>query len=189
MVKVAAFVAGVAAFAVLLAAPFGAARADTLDFSYTFASGDVLAGVLSGADAGNYFTVSAVQSLTLNGHDASNSIAGATPQSYDTLEGRGAGYNGDGTGVVTLDGSYLDLVVTANQISGFGFAVNDAFSGVVGSPYIVFAGIRPDPSEIDFQFVPANWSAELVPAPEPGSLAVLAGALGVFALTRRAARG
>jgi hypothetical protein len=188
MVRVGAFVAGLATFAILLAAPVGAARADTLDFSYTFGNGDVLAGVLGGTDAGNYFTVTAVEALTLNGSDVSNAIAGGTPASYDSEIGAGLGYNGDGTGVVTLDGSYLDLVDTFNGNSGFGLGFNDAYIAKTGGPFIVFAGVGLAVYDYDTSYAPANWSAELVPAPEPGSLAVLAGALGLLALTRRASR-
>jgi hypothetical protein len=176
-----------AAFAAVLVAPLGAARADTLDFSYTFANNDVLAGVLGGTDAGNYFTVTSVLALTFNGMDVSGVIAGATPESYDSAASVGLGYNGNGTGVVTLDGSYMDLIDSPTGQYGFGFALGDEISARIlgGTGAAAFVATNPDVDDIDHPFVQANWSAELIP--EPGSVTLLVSALGLLGLARRRA--
>jgi hypothetical protein len=171
--------AGIAAFCF---APGGSARAQqVLDFSYTFSPGYVLSGTLTGTDSGDYFTVTGVQSLFYQ-TDITSQYSGSALESFDESVHFGAGYNGDGSAVVTIDGSYMDFF-TIGPGGQVGFANGDNWSDVVGSAATLDPGYYTSGP-----FIAADWSATLVP--EPGSLVVMAGALGmlgVIAGRRRAA--
>jgi hypothetical protein len=151
----------------------GAARAQSLDWSYSFSNGQVLSGVFTGTDAGNDFTVTGLQSLSVDGV-ATTYLAGVPIVSFDALSGHGEGYNGNGSAVVTLDGSYMDLADTPdNGYTGIFFYVGDVFaqSLVSGAGIFVIPGYGSDGNE----FAQADWSATLVGAqvPEPSTAAVL----------------
>ncbi len=155
------------------AAIFSSARAQSLDWSYTFADGNVLSGVFTGTDAGNYFTVTGLQSLSFNGASTAY-LAGAPILSVDAFTNVGEGYNGNGSAVVTLDGSYMDLLDTPDAArTGFDFFAGDLYAQQVGSgeAFIYIPNVASD----DGYFAQANWSATLVGAavPEPGTVAVL----------------
>jgi hypothetical protein len=171
----------------LCAAPGGAAHGQQLlDFTYTFLSGDVESGVLSGADAGNYFTVTSIPSLTVDGVDLTAATTSFTVESFDASQGLGLGYNGDGSAVVTIDGSYIDLF-TLGPDGAAVFGVGDAFATELASiaelRTVVYSGQ-------DTPFVAANWTASLQGAavPESGSLGVMAGALGMLGMVVRRRR-
>jgi hypothetical protein len=150
-----------------------AAQGQTLDWSYTFADGNVLSGVFTGTDAGNYFTVTGLQSLSFNGVPTAY-LAGAPILSVDAFTNVGEGYNGNGSAVVTLDGSYMDLLDTPDAArTGFDFFAGDLYAQQVGSGE-AFLYIPSVGSDVGY-FAKANWSATLVGAavPEPGTVAVL----------------
>jgi hypothetical protein len=129
--------------------------------------------VFTGTDAGNYFTVTGLQSLSFNGV-ATTYLAGAPIVSLDALTRYGEGYDGNGSAVVTLDGSYMDLIDTPDgALTGFVFFAGDAYSQRNG---YTFSNIYIPPSIRDTSdFLQADWSATLVGAqvPEPKTVAVL----------------
>jgi hypothetical protein len=161
------------AAALAAAAIFSSAKAQTLDWSYTFNDGQVLSGVFTGTDAGNYFTVTGLQSLSFDTVPTTY-LASAPILSMDYAVGFGEGYNGNGSAVVSLDGSYLDILVSSDRgRTGFDFFNGDALSQQEGVSRANF-GI-PAVGTDDSEFAPAEWSATLVGAavPEPGTAAVL----------------
>jgi hypothetical protein len=175
-----------AALAATVLGPVSSAKAQqALDFSYTFGYGEVLAGALTGSDSGNYFTVTGIQALTINGQDVLSDVAGDYIGSLDQFEQADNGHNGNGTGVVTLDGTYLDLIVYPHPFdnsTGFYFGYGDVFASYFQSIASVALGNYED---TDIPFVQANWSAQLATIPEPAPLAILGGALPMLALLRR----
>jgi hypothetical protein len=177
VLKTCVVLAGMAAFCL---APGGSARAQqVLDFSYTFSPGNVLSGTLTGTDSGDYFTVTGVQSLFYQ-TDITYRVSGNLFESEDEFLGLGAGYNGDGSAVVTIDGSYMDFF--SNGGGGhLIFAYGDNVADMYGSEASLAVGLH-----IDGSFIAADWSATLVP--EPGSLVVMASALGVLGVIARRRR-
>jgi hypothetical protein len=171
----------------LCAAPGGAAHGQQLlDFTYTFADGVVESGVLAGSDAGNYFTVTGIQSFVVDGMDRTAETTSFTVESYDASQGLGQGYNGDGSAVVTIDGSYIDLF-TLGPDGAAVFGVGDAFAtqitSIAGLDTVGYSGD-------DIPFVAANWTASLQGAAvaEAGSWGVMAGALGMLGVVVRRRR-
>jgi hypothetical protein len=174
---------------VLLCTAPGAARAQqVLDFSYTFGNGDVESGVLTGSLAGNYFTVTGIQSFSVDGTDRTSYVTGDLLESFDAAETSDQGYNGNGTAVVTIDGSYLDLF-SAGQEGNFYFAAGDVYANQYYADVAVnTVGYQDEDNPFSTPFSASRWTAVLVP--EPGSLGLMAGALGmlgVIAGRRRAA--
>jgi len=119
----------------------GSALAQSLDFSYTFCDSNVLSGVFTGTDAGNDFTVLTGQSVLLNGTNITDEFAGSTLESVDTLLQYGAGLNGNGTAVVTLDGYYQDLSFSNGHGWELFFVVGDEASMVYGNFLIYDSGV------------------------------------------------
>jgi hypothetical protein len=159
-----------------------AARAQSLDWSYTFGNGDVVSGVFTGTDAGNYFTVTGLQSLSVNGV-ATTYLAGVPIISADSYAGSGGGYNGNSSAVVTLDGSYMDLVDTPDDVNGLLFAAGDAFAR---DYYAVFSAVLPPVANDGESYVQTSWSAMLVgtQVAEPSTAAVLLTGLVGLAMAR-----
>ncbi len=168
----------------------GAARADTLTWSYTVSKFSGFSGVFTGTDAGNYFTVTGLQSFKVNGVPTSY-LQGAPIVSQDFFVGAGEGYDGNGSAVVTLDGSYLDLLdspgVLNGQNPGLSLSVNDGYAKAVNQNDISYAD---PPLYINDQYKKSDWSATLVvtQAPEPSTVAVLlTGIVGLGIARRRKA--
>jgi hypothetical protein len=163
------------AITVCMMACAGKARADLLVWSFTLNKKVVLNGVFTGTDAGNYFTVTGLQSLDVNG-SPTNYLAGLPVVSQDAFVGAGEGYYGNGSAVVTLDGSYLDLFDTPGetngQLTGLSLAVNDNYAQDVQDNVISYTD---PPKFIEDQYKKADWSATLVvtEVPEPSTVAVL----------------
>jgi hypothetical protein len=129
------WVAGLAAALVFggLVAASSARAQQQLDFRYEFTPGDIISGVLDGILVNsNDFVVLGLGNLYVNG----GFVTGFTPSScfgsIDSCEGIGAGYSGNGSGTVTLDGSYMDLISISNNNNGFFFAINDTFAADFG---------------------------------------------------------
>jgi len=144
----------------------------------------LISGVFDGTLAGNYFTVTALDSLSVN-----NKPYSLTPNllaSYDSFLGVGQGHNGNGSAVVTLDGSYMDIIVSPDSGgTGFGFGVNDVLSSQMTPPQNFYIAILPpSPSGAD-AFVAADWSASVVTAPEPMTAALFAVGLAGLAVARK----
>ncbi len=179
---------GAALTAALLASSAARAQQD-LDFSYTFQNGDVVTGVLGGtvnAQNSNYFTVDSLLSVSINGLAVKSFTYGDTLGSYDAVSYGGSdwGYNGNNTGVVTLDGSYMDFQVTYL----LGFSEGDVTSSQHGP--VAFNEME----DVDNHFYndantfsASSWSATLagVSVPEPASVALLAAGFAALAFARR----
>jgi hypothetical protein len=161
------------------------AMAQSLDFSYTFGNGSVLSGVFTGTDAGNDFTVLSVQSILLNGTNLTDEFAGSTLESVDALLQYGAGFNGNGTAVVTLDGSYQDLYFSNGHGWELFFVVGDKASMVYGNFLIYDSGVSA--GDDDTPYVQSRWTATIEGAavPEPASLAVVIAGLAVIGYANR----
>jgi hypothetical protein len=163
----------------------GCAMAQSLDFSYTFGNGSVLSGVFTGTDAGNDFTVLSVQSILLNGTNLTDEFAGSTLESVDAFAQFGAGLNGNGTAVVTLDGSYQDLYFSNGRGQGLIFAVGDEVSMSFGNFLEIENGVSAGGD--DGPYVQSKWTATIQGAavPEPASLAVVIAGLAVIGYANR----
>jgi len=161
---------------------FSSAQATLFDFSYSLASGDILAGTLEGtllAD-NNTIEVDAFQDfVTFNG------VPGpALPFVESFLEFTGAGIF---TPTLTLDGSFMDLVACPSSScpDGFIFGIT---AGPFGSStnYIGGSSFGGGISGITETFNPANWTVARVPIPATLWLLMLGGvAMGVTARRRR----
>ena len=139
-----------------------------------------LAGSSTGtlASDGQHFTITGYEDLTFDGSPVNISIT--VLSSFDSYFGFGKGYNGNGTPVVTLNGSYMDIMVTTTGAAdGFILEHNDKHYGAKGE---VASGpsFGNDPGE---NFNVADWQASLVP--EPASLWVLIVAAPLLACVRR----
>ncbi len=186
MIRTAAWLAGIV---VLGLAPGSAAQAQqSLDFSYAFSDDNVLSGVLIGTDTGDYFTVTGVQSLSFNSVNIISLVTGRELLSWDDLAGVGTGYYRNGSAVVTTDGSYMDFV-SAGMTGNFLFANGDVYAADYGA-YARVETVNRGPANDSDNFDAADWSASLAgnPVPEPGSLGLTAGAIGLVGVIARRRR-
>ncbi len=182
----------VLATAALLCLPLAAAHAQTqqLDFTYAFADGNIETGVLNGTLAadGNHFTVSSIASLSYDGTTVTSTDNSIELLSLDSANGDGGGYNGDGSAVVTLNGSYMDMITeitNASETAGVFtyFGVNDVFSLYAGNVAVAENYYAQSVDAGD-----AGWSAEVADVPEPAGLAVFGIGLAALATLRRRAK-
>jgi hypothetical protein len=169
------------------------AKAEMLTFSYNGGSvpsisgigaAPSISGVFDGTLSGNYFTVTALDSLSVN--NARYSLTPNLLESEDSVEGIGQGHNGNGSAVVTLDGSYMDIIVSPDGGStGFVFAVNDLASSQPAVDQNVYAAILPPSPPGEDAFVAADWKASVVTTPEPMTAALFAVGVAGLAVARK----
>jgi hypothetical protein len=155
-----------------------AAHAETLSFSYTFGSSDVLSGDLTGSLLGdnNTFSVTGWSNMQL-GSDALTGLT--TFGAYSQILGWTSN-----TPFVTLDGSAFDL-----SISGGGYGFNLSNDASVAALYGAGVAIGNSPNFGGSEFYnSANWSASLnsvAAVPEPETYAMLIAGLGMLGFIGR----
>jgi hypothetical protein len=156
------------------------ARATEIDFRYVMPStGNVLSGTIGGIllSNGNDLDVLSVDSLFVNGV--------AAPPATTVLGADAVNIGGGAPPEITLDGSYLDLFLYDGGSNTITFAVGDRVANADGAQAWATAGYGGS-GKTD-AFVPADWSASLVP--EPGSAALLLAPAGLLASVRARRRG
>ncbi len=163
------------------------AQATTATFSYNNGTDPVIGGKLEGTLSGNRFTVTAVDALTLDGTAIS-----WTPVAFGSMDGfMASGYDpshtASTTGVVTVDGSFMDFAVTDySASSAFGFAVGDATALLgFGMPTWYNSGVVGTFVASDWSFNPTAASPSPTPAPEPMSVALFGAGLSGLAAARK----
>jgi hypothetical protein len=169
------------AFIAALCLTSAAAEAQTTAyFSYVDAADHIdLTGQLMGSLSGNYFTIGSVSDLTFNGQPVA--FTPAYDGSADTIWGDGPGHNGNGTAVVSLDGTYMDwATASANRQDGFQFADGDMFA------QYQFISFESGSSFGDkgVRYHPADWTLNFS-VPEPAGLAVFGAGLAALGFIRR----
>lgn len=158
-----------------------AAQAALFDFSFRLAGGDILAGQLEGtlqADNNRIIVDAFLDFVTFNG---APQVALPFVQSLDVVFG---GVSGPLDPIVTLDGSFMDIVAcnSANcGDDGFGFAVGNAFAAGSGFPIYISGSTFGNANE---PYSQPNWSLTGVPLPATLPL-LLIGAVGLAFSRRR----
>lgn len=160
-----------AAMSLLLGA-VGVARADSFSFSYGATDG-TLTGTLFGQlqTGGNMFDVTGMGTASWN--TVPLAFSPTTLESYDAF----TGYSSSTTGIVTIDGTYLDLIACdacAVPFDGFALSRGNLYTAAhSNTPFAVFSGTQFGGSHYEV-FNPSNWSASVTlgqsgSAPEPKS--------------------
>ena len=146
-----------------------ASAADTLKFEYRFSGGtEKLTGVANGTLAadGNHFTVTGFQSLKLDSIEVVKAGDAILLGSLDYIAGVGNGYNGDGTPVVTIDGSYFDLGFYERNAKHYRnvttMSVGDVLAGLEGTE--IQSQLRHPPIHAGDADT-GRWSAKVITAP------------------------
>ena len=149
-------------------------------FSYVDAAANIdLTGQVLGSLSGNYFTIASVSDLTFNGQPVA--FTPTYDESTDTYFGDGLGHNGNGSPVVTLDGTYMDwATASANHRDGFLFADGDMFAQYF---YITYQG-GSSFGNTGPHYHPADWTLDFS-VPEPAGLAVFGLGLAALGLIRQ----
>ena len=166
-----------ALFALTPALFASSAKADVLDFSYTWTNGNVISGTMDGTQLsnGNNFDVSSFGSLFLNG------VAVTLPTVVESADERFL--HDDTPAEVSVNGSYMDLYA-ADATDALAFVVGDAAS--VSHLYGNYAGAYPGYGGTGGlqPYVQSDWlaSAGIVPVPEPSSLLLMLAPLALTAL-------
>ena len=148
-----------------------AVAADHLKFQYLFSEGNhghILTGVADGVLAadGNHFTVKRFKRLKIDHVESIVAGDSIVLQSWDYASGYGGGYNGNGTPVITLDGSYLDLyfyeyhIHVRHAVDVTQMAVGDEYAMARGAS--VFSHFYHHPNRIADDFDTGVWTAEII---------------------------
>lgn len=160
--------------ALLAAALSGpAARAAIFDFSYELAGGDILAGQMEGilqADNNTIVVDAVLDFVTLNG------VPAPSLPSVFSVDEEFVGLPGPLDPIVTLDGSFMDLLACTSPqcFDGFLFAVdnfaaNNWFGGPVYNDGGSYGGGTFEP------YSQSNWSMTAVPLPATLPLLLIGG--------------
>ena len=155
-----------------------AAKADVLDFSYTWAPGDVISGAMDGTllSNDNTFDVSSFGSLFVNGS------AVPLPTLVESLD-YNAGLIANSQAEVSLNGSYMDLYASSDTnilLFGVGDAYSAALLGNVAGATLGYGGT--DYREAYDQSWAASIEGASTPVPEPSSLLLMLAPLALTAL-------
>ena len=159
---------------VVVAAGMSSVEAGTIyTFSYELAGGSILSGKLDGDLQGDNDTVvvNSVSDLSFNGAPA----AGSFPYLDSVLNVPGLGL----PPVVSISGSFMDIIVADSGASFDGFLFNTPR----GLGRSVYASSATFGGSIE-TYEPANWT--LTPVPEPSSIVMFSiGALGMMFARRQ----
>jgi hypothetical protein len=163
-----------------------AARAEAamLSFSYTASTG-VIAGEFDGTlqPDNNSFIISAVSNVTFNGNPFAAGFVASADVAFAFAP---VGLSGSAAGLVTLDGSLMDVAVCASAlcIDGFQLSSGNAIEASFGFP---LANSGPSFGSFFDVYFDHSWTADQNAIPAPGGIALFGLAmLGLGALRRRA---
>jgi len=148
-------------FAIILLSPAAAVlRADSFGFTYTTASGAVLAGNLAGTlqpDANTILVNGLLSNVTLDGISYFTPVFTGSYAAFWSLPG------GPYVPTVTLDGTYMDLMACGDATCSGATPYALIFqSTAFGSTLASFRDVSPGGTET---FNPQNWSIAAVPEP------------------------
>jgi hypothetical protein len=156
-------------------------RADSFGFTYTTASGTVIAGNLSGTlqpDANTILVSGLLSSLTVDGVSYFTPVFTGSYAAFWSLPG------GPFVPTVTLDGTHMDLLacgdLTCSGATPYALIFQStAFSSTLAS----FRDVSPGGTET---FNPQNWS--IAPVPEPSTMWMFAIGAAAILLNRNRLR-
>jgi len=169
----------VSAAALLLAST--AADAAKFDISYQFSAADQFSAVLDGTVSGGLFTVTGVDSMSLNGV--------ASPLSYDPVSTDLLVFGSGGPAATfSVDGSFFDLYIWDHSSSAFTLNIGNGVASIYGEP-IVGATTDLGGTDTTGLFDPSAYSGHLESAaPEPASWALMLGGFGLVGGALRSRR-
>ncbi|MCB2107844.1 MAG: PEP-CTERM sorting domain-containing protein [Rhodobacteraceae bacterium] len=189
------FLAIVAQLVVASVIGFGPSQASAAvyNFSYTFGSGDVVTGSLSGTQNGIFLESVSGVSVSLNGNPLTG---GDLYQPWAFVPGCCFAL---GTPVISFDGNLNNFIFAdaapynPSQTNYFSFVATDGLWDNVNvyfpsSPYITDVSYNGVAYGGNFAFDASRWSLTLAPVPGPDSLALFGlGVLAIGAVRRKSA--